>query len=541
MYLCRIISLLIVLLGTPLFAQDSLGDGRGLEANSSLGGPVNLQENLPTGVRNHAIRTSSVLHGRDFNEGIGRGYDDAAGLRLLSDAANEGTEAYQDALNNSPWYWNNWSSQSAQFLSQGELDYFNPTFVDNWATAPKQMSIGRKILSYSHAWNEGDAKKYGGEGELESSDVWSKRHEDQYKLGQVLGNGKMPDALDTSPIPVGIYQTADSSGYIAASSMAGVSIEKTDQPTSALGFSAWDEARIAEDSENGIGSNQLVQSWRVTENRFEQQPANSQIDISDQYNQMLQTVALRAQDEIVDSSTDSTKSLSWLDGQYFQLQNDLVGIPYLGDEEDDDIPITDTTSESEELDDGALEIISATLRHGEKLTHLSGQHQTRFDELIYIGETALANGNYFDAQRRFNQALQFVPGHPLATAGLGHAKIGAGLYLSAGYVLQSLMSFQPEMIDVEYGATLLPPRIELVRAAVTVASRLDIERDAGTYAFLLAYIGHQLHDEEMVEQGLRTLQLYVDSKDPIIPLLKSIWLTPETPVVTPEEPTSKTE
>jgi hypothetical protein len=87
------------------------------------------------------------------------------------------------------------------------------------------------------------------------------------------------------------------------------------------------------------------------------------------------------------------------------------------------------------------------------------------------------------------------------------------------------------MIDVTYGEGLLPSRIELVRAAVTVQNRLDVERDAGTYAFLLAYLGHQLHDQDMVEQGLRVLEMYTDSNDPITPLLRKIWLeqafTPE--------------
>ena len=135
----------------------------------------------------------------------------------------------------------------------------------------------------------------------------------------------------------------------------------------------------------------------------------------------------------------------------------------------------------------------------------------------------MKKGNYFNAQRRFNQALQFIHGHPLATAGLGHADIGAGLYLSAGYVLHSLLTFQPEMIDVEYDSNLLPPRIELVRAAVTIQNRLDSERDAGTYGFLLAYLGHQLHDQEMVERGLGVLKMYSDSDDPFVSLLQKIW------------------
>ncbi len=539
MYLNRILSLIIVFQCAPAFAQNSLGDGTALDASTSPYGKINQNKNLPSGVRNGEIRTNNVLRGRNFNDGIGRTRGDAAGLQLLSDAANEGGSEYIDALNNSPWYWNNWDSQSAQFLSEGDLSYFNPNFIDNWATAPQQMSTGRNIRSYSHEWNKEDAQKFGGEGEIKNSSTWLKRHEDQNKLGQALGNGEMPNSLDTTPIPIGIYKSDDSAGYLAASPMTGVSVEKTDQPTSALGFSAWDEARVAEDSENGIGSNRLVQVWRTEENRLDQESVNNQIDISDQYNKVLHSVAQRAQDEIDSDDSDDAKSMSWLDDQYFQLQNNLAGIPFEGDEPDD-LTSTESTDESEELEDKTINIIASALRHGEQLTTLSGEvtrHRTRFDELVQLGELALEQGKYFDAQRRFNQALQFIPGHPLATAGLGHAKIGAGLYLSAGYVLQSLLSFQPEMIDVEYDPKLLPPRLELVRAAVTIGSLLDIERDAGTYAFLLAYIGHQLHDEEMITKGLNTLAIYAGANDPLIPLLKSIWLKQNpAPTLLPVEP-----
>ena len=539
MNLYRILALLLVVQCVPAFAQNSLGDGTGLDASTSPYGKTNQREHLPAGVRNSDIRSSSVMQGKNFNQGIGRNSGDAAGMQLLADAANEGGTQYLDALYNSPWYWNNWSSQSAQFLSQGELSYFNPTFIDNWATAPKQMSIGRNILSYSHEWNEKDAQRFGGKGEVKNSETWLQRHEDQHKLGQVLGSGEQPESLDTTPIPVGIYQGDGSVGYLAASPMGGVSAEKTDQPTSALGFSAWDEARVAEDSARGIGSDSLVQVWRSEENRLDQSSVNNQIDVSDQYNQVLQSVANRAQDEVDSGETDDEKSMEWLDNQYFQLQNDLAGIPFEGDESDDFTSI-EPTGNTEDLQDDSIEIIAAALRHGEQLTSLSGdagKYRTRFDELVQLGELALEQGKYFDAQRRFNQALQFIPGHPLATAGLGHAKIGAGLYLSAGYILQSLLSFQPEMIDVEYDPILLPPRLELVRAAVTISNRLDIERDAGTYAFLLAYIGHQLHDEEMVTKGLNTLAIYTGANDPLVPLLKSIWLKQKpAPILLPMEP-----
>lgn len=523
-----ILAFIIVFFGAPAFSQNSLGDGNALDSSTSLLGRVNELGNLPMGVRNIELRQINVLQGRNFNEGIGRDYENTVGMQLLADAAQAGGEDYLDALYNSPWYWNNWDQQSARFLLQGDHSYFNPSFSDAWATAPAQMASGRSIRTYSHEWSAETARKFGRTGELAYPADWSKRQVDQYKLGQVLGSGTMQDSLSTTPVPVGLHRTQDSTGYFAASPMTGVLLETTDTPTSALGFSAWDAARIARDNEDETGSGRLVQPWRTAENRLEQLPINTQVDVSDQYNNVLQTITDRVMDDISMVATDDAKTMEWLESQYFLLQNELAGIPFIGDEEEDGTIVEATEpTDADELSDDAIENIAAALRHGERISHFSSQHLTRFDELVQLGELELVKGNYFDAQRRFNQALQFIPGHPLATAGLGHAKIGAGLYLSAGYILQSLISFQPEMIDVEYDAHLLPPRIELVRAAVTVSNRLDIARDAGTYAFLLAYIGHQLHDQEMVETGLETLKIHTDADDPIIPLLRLIWLERE--------------
>jgi hypothetical protein len=523
---------LVLLVHSTANAQDALGDGSALDGSTSSQGRVNQRKTLPTGVMNHEINRNGVLNGRGFNEGIGRTASDMVGLQLLSDAANEKTSdnSFMDDLYNSPWYWNNWYKQSAQSLTEGDLSYFNPSFIDNWSTAPEQMSHGRMIRSYAHEWSPQSASKFGGTGELDYPDEWSKRQVDQYKLGQVLGTGSQPNAMDTSPIPVGSHLTNDSVGYLAASPMTGVSLETSEMPTSALGFSAWDAARVTQDAENGMGSSRLVQPWRTAENRLEQLDVNSQIDVSDQYNNVLQTVEGLAKDGTSSITSEEEQSLQWLETQYLLLQNELTGIPYSGEEDEGSgavDPFGLPSTEQEQLSEEAIEILAGALRHGEQISQFAGRNNTRFDELVQLGEVELTKGNYFDAQRRFNQALQFVPGHPLATAGLGHSKIGAGLYLSAGYVLQSLLSFQPEMIDVEYDSTLLPPRIELVRAAVTVRNRFDIERDAGTYAFLLAYIGHQLHDQEMVEQGLETFQMYTDINDPIVPLLRSIWLEDE--------------
>ena len=91
------------------------------------------------------------------------------------------------------------------------------------------------------------------------------------------------------------------------------------------------------------------------------------------------------------------------------------------------------------------------------------------------------------------------------------------------------------MIDVQYDEHLLPPRIELVTAAVEITSRLGEERDAATYGFLLAYIGHQLDDEEMIRRGLDVFEGQVGSSDAFVSLLRTVWQEADEPVNSPPE------
>ena len=496
-------------------AQNSLGDGRALDSSTSSLGRENLRGNLPSGVRNNQIRNTSVLQGRSFGQGFG--HNDDASLRLLQDAAGESDASYNDALNNSTWYWDHWSQQSTQFLKQ-DRSYFNPSFVDNWSTLPKTMSEGRTIRSYSHEWNEKDAANFSGEGTL-SYDNWSKLQQKQYHLGEVLGSGYQTPKLDTSPIPVGDFDSNNVRGYFSASPLSGVSLETIQRPTTALGFSAWDSARALEDDESGIGMNTLVKVWRSQESTLDNGLIENRLSVPDQYINLLDELEFRAQEAIESDGVEST-TLDWLDEEYANLQDELAGI--LIDESDAFNTETEDTDEKN-LEDLAVEEIFSALRHGEQISTFSGVQNSRFNELTRLGETALAKGEYFLAQKRFDQALQFIPGHPMATAGLAHANIGAGLYLSASHVLHSLLSFQPEMIDVEYGRHLLPPKLELVRAGIAAKNRLDSERDGGAYAFLLAYIGHQIQDEEMLQLGLESLEQHAGENDRFATMLRAIW------------------
>lgn len=321
-----------------------------------------------------------------------------------------------------------------------------------------------------------------------------------------------------------------------ASPLTGITFEVSRAPFTRLGMSAWDAARMREDLDAGLIVDTLVNPWRtdlaVVADRLEgrTEPANL---LSDPHGEILGSMADRlAAGEIDEGLPAMEDAASWLSQHYAQLRGELSGVRVFNDEEEDlDAIATEDTAEMEsDLDDIAL-----ILRHGQQIDALSSPDVGRFNELLRLAQTRLEEGEYFWAERRFDRALRFQPGHPLATAGLGHARIGAGLHLSASHALQSLLSLQPEMIDVQYDEHLLPPRIELVTAAVEIVSRLGEERDAATYGFLLAYIGHQLDDKEMIGRGLDVFEERVGSSDAFVSLLRKVWQEADKPVSSPPE------
>jgi hypothetical protein len=175
-----------------------------------------------------------------------------------------------------------------------------------------------------------------------------------------------------------------------------------------------------------------------------------------------------------------------------------------------------------------LEEYGLILKHGQRVERLSTGEDDRFNELLNSAEARLRQGKYFWAERRFNRALRFVPGHPMATAGLANTQIGAGLYLSASITLRSLFTYQPEMIDVRYAPELLPSRPRLLDAIDTLEGRIRTQEDRSAAAFILAYLGHILEERAYVTRGLAIMGEDAPN-DPLLPLLRSVWLADESP------------
>jgi len=163
------------------------------------------------------------------------------------------------------------------------------------------------------------------------------------------------------------------------------------------------------------------------------------------------------------------------------------------------------------------------LRHQKVVTELGREDKRRVDELVKQGEAALREGDYFRAERRFEQAQGLAADNPLTDAGIAHAQLGAGLYLSASLTLRNLFTSFPELIDARYDRALLPAQDRLDTATAIMRQRMQRGDDVAGYGLILAYIGHQTANRALVEEGLAGIAGN-EKLDTTRKLLEGVWL-----------------
>ena len=181
------------------------------------------------------------------------------------------------------------------------------------------------------------------------------------------------------------------------------------------------------------------------------------------------------------------------------------------------------TNEEDDVNPLNFDDVGLVLRHGERVESLARGDKTRFDELLLAGQNKLKSGEYLWAERRFGRALRFTPGHPLATAGLAHSQIGAGLNLTAALTLKSLLGFQPEMIDVVYDPVLLPKMRDIEKSIEYARNQIRLDQDLDDFGFLLAYLGHQLDKPELIREGLDAMSR-ANQDLVFLDILTRVWL-----------------
>lgn len=161
------------------------------------------------------------------------------------------------------------------------------------------------------------------------------------------------------------------------------------------------------------------------------------------------------------------------------------------------------------------------LRHRTEINELSITDKTRLARTVKLGEEALKEGRFFKAERRFEDALRINPGNPLLELARANAQIGAGLYLSAALTLKRVFLAHPEVIDSRFKPEMLPTRTRLEFSAVAIRERLERGNDVQGYGLTLAYIGIQLGDQDMVREGLKFIN--GEGWDEFGLLLSKIW------------------
>ncbi len=509
----------------PAVAQNAL------DANAAVGsGGRNSRLARPDYRARNLLVTGNVVAGRGFRGTVGY------------TAAND----FRDELGSNEFY-----------LFRAGSAYSAPALIATGGTF-EQRRYGQQLglLEYRR---EGSGATLG---TIREQRVFPRRFliENRIRLDQYAAAATSSSLIEAGSQPdvVGILANQEGRAVaVSVSSVRGMQLEPVEIQYLTLGLTSFDMARVREDLLAGRAIDPLggqfdtrfkdlplgearVES-AMAEGRVEPQPTQLLIEPEREpdYQRILQRIAKRyAQRENTDVDVELSL-LDQLDEQFRKLREQLL------EAEAAAAPDTEATDEGDEGDeeqgeadpwDPNLRELMPSLRHGESLKQLASQDRTRFNELLAQAEQRLRDGEYFYAERRFRRALRYVPGHPLATAGMAHAQIGAGLYLPAALTLRRLLTNHPEMIDVQYDQSLLPNRVRLKTVIDALQSRLPEQRDRGLNAFVLAYIGHQLDDRSLVEAGL-ALMGEVRNDDPLLVVLRDVWLSGfEVPTELPQTP-----
>jgi hypothetical protein len=171
----------------------------------------------------------------------------------------------------------------------------------------------------------------------------------------------------------------------------------------------------------------------------------------------------------------------------------------------------------------SIEDYALVLKHGKRLDAFGDGNRGRLDELLSEGQRAMNEGNSFAAEKRFEIALTMRPGDPRATAGMLHCQIGANLPGSAALTLRTLLTSNPEMMDVTYSAQAMPPQSRVEKAIGSTRDLIRVGRDTADYGLLLAYMGHLLGDRAVIEEGLASLK-GSPADDTMNGILRKLWL-----------------
>ncbi len=597
-----------VLFASPAHGQDALGDGHALDGNLSTRGSRNSMTTRSRSEQGRFTMGQNPLSGRGYQNAVGY-HSNSDFQRANNEMAMYADSLYNNpwywehigSLSTS-LATSGGSGGLGRTAANSGGGYYNPFFFNASASNPSssRVEVGKRIGDFGHFEAGEGMHREAAPGGVDNLMDTQMTRPVVYGIGQpnrFLRDDRRSSVLrsmyslrdlntDTDYIGVGV-SSGDIPVRYAASPLSGVTPASYGTSYADMGLSPLDTARIQEDFRLGRDYEPIGKSYRpdiegslAYTSRITNESNGSRLEnrTDTTIDDLLGVVANRYQ-EALGSSTPSSATM--LENEYRNVLNmvaggygeseaglgrepsSIAGIPdpatQIGFNEELDLPSEPPTPPTLDtppvLETGELtppeqapmplDKFGLILRHGQQVGNLSEEDGSRRSELILAAQEKLADGEYLWAERRFNRALRLTPGHPLATAGLAHSQLGGGLYLSAALTLQSLMGFQPEMIDVVYSESLLPSSEDMDRIILELNNRVKGDTDRDRYAFLLAYIGHQLDNPMMIERGLNIMRSIQDDKA-FVDLLEAIWipqpedidLGDEAPELLPLEPVS---
>lgn len=187
----------------------------------------------------------------------------------------------------------------------------------------------------------------------------------------------------------------------------------------------------------------------------------------------------------------------------------------------------DSTAEQKQLIEAAQRVIDAPIR---KLASGSGKAA----DAVAEAEGLLQAKRFYDAARRFEQAIQLDPENPLPRLGAAHAMIGAGDYQSASIYLLSAFERFPDITRFHVDLNALMGGGEIVDIRRADLNRLLSQGDDARLRLLLAYLELYSGNEAF---GLKNLELASSGSEPGSPIrrFRDAYMQSRHPAPSPKE------
>ncbi|MGI9012959.1 MAG: hypothetical protein ACR2GY_01775 [Phycisphaerales bacterium] len=538
-FLPLVTALAAVVLSTPAAAQDALGGGDALDANLRDGsGGRNAPVGTPDFGAQNLLITGNVVGGRAFRDTVG--YTAARDFR-----GETGTDDLFEFRASSAYSIGGLGRDANPLRFGQDLGMIREFYSDS-------AGVTGSVLDERRADEQRDYASY-----LEARTRLDMMAFQQYSQAGMLQGPAAPDTLALMRTPDGVTTR------LTASSLRGLQNVRPELDVGAQGLSLYDQARLIEDAINGVNEGAGVRfesdysGFSIAEDGFVAPRLQQGVGVSPEYDAITQSVAERyaASGATVTPDTfgeDVNRRMAgmtdWMAGSPNDplLSNpialprnpgpvlpEVVGLPDRNIQSDPEEPRSiGHTDRPTIVPDG---VTLDMLRHRQMITTFAAEGADRYTEVMRSGEAALRQGDFFVAEREFIRALRLRPDHPLAMGALANTQLGAQVYASASLTLRNMFTRYPESIDISYGDGLLPTVDRLREDVATLTQRMNEGRRSSGSAMLIAYIGRQINDDELVRKGIAMME-DIDPKDPLTKVLRGVWLGQDVDLGnTPEE------